>query len=164
MADIAAIREGLKARLETITGLRAFAYIPDSVPIPAAVVGPPETDFDLTMRRGADTLRFPIRVYACRTNERAAQAKLDSFFETNNGEQRLVDEDGVYLTDESGAYLVLDAAAQSVKAAIEGDTTLGGAAQTLRVVRASGYGVYDIAGVPVLGAEWLVEVIASGEV
>lgn len=162
MADIGAIRQGLADRLATLTGLRAFAYIPDAVPVPAAVVGPPEVDFDRTFQRGADTLRFPIRVYASRADVRTAQAKLDSFFETGIGEQHLIDHAGVYIVDDAGDRIITDVLASSVKSVLEAEQTLGGAAMVVRVLRASGYGVYDLAGVPVLGAEWTVEVVAEG--
>lgn len=163
MADITAIRRGIATALTAISGLRTFAYIPDSVPTPAAIVGRPEVDFDRTMRRGADTIRLQVLVLVGRATDRRAQAALDAYFETGIGSIRLTDEDGVYLTTEEGTPIVLEVAAASVKSAIEADPTLGGVCDSARVVRATGYGAYTVAGADLLGAEWTVEVIAAGE-
>lgn len=160
MADLTAIREAIATALGAIAGLRTFAYIPDSVSPPCAVVGAPEVDFDRTMARGADAIRLPVRVLVARATDRTAQAALDAYFETGVGEVRLVDEAGVYLVDDAGAFFSPGTAAASVKSAIEADPTLGGVAHTCRVVRAQGYGAYAVAGVDLLGAEWTVEVVA----
>lgn len=135
MSSLSSIRDGLKTRLLTISSLRAHDTIPDSIAVPAAVVGGPESvEYDLAMARGADKYTIPIRVYVGRASERAGQDKLDGYLASSG--------------------------ATSIKAAIEGDPTLAGAADTLRVTQARGYGVYEFAGVSYLGAEWLVEVIA----
>ena len=162
MADIPAIREAIATALATLPGLRTFAYIPDTVPTPAAIVGAPEVDFDLVMARGADTIRLPVRVLVGRADDRRAQIALDTFFETDTGSIRLTDEAGVYLVTETGVPIVIEATSASVKSVIEADPTLGGAAMSCRVTRAGGYGAYTIGGVDLLGAEWLVEVIAGG--
>lgn len=134
MGTLSAIRDGLKTRLATITGLRAYDTIPDDINIPAAIVGVPESiEFDTTYGRGADRYTIPVRVYASLASERAGQDKLDGYLAASG----------------SG----------SVKAAIEGDPTLGGAAHTTRVTQARGYGVYEIAGVSYLGVEFICEVI-----
>lgn len=133
MADLAAIRDGLKTRLQTITGLRAFDTVPDQVAPPAAIIGVGPIDYDTTFSRGADRYTMLCRVYVGRSSERTAQDKLDGYL--------------------SGT------GTNSIKAAIEGDPTLGGAVDTSRVTRASGYGVYEVAGVPYLGAEFEIDVI-----
>lgn len=134
MADLEAIHDGLETRLATISGLRVCSV--DRVSVPAAVVGEVEIDFDQSMGRGLDAMEWKIRVYASSASDRAGLTKLNSFLAG------------------SGAL--------SVKAAIEGDRTLGGAAQTLRVVRVGGYGVYEVAGQQYMGAEFTVAVWASG--
>lgn len=134
MGSLSTIRDGLKTRLLTITGLRAYDTIPDDINIPCAVVGSPESvEFDSVYARGADKYTIPVRVYATLASERAGQDKLDGY--------------------------LAGAGSGSIKAAIEGDVTLGGAAHTTRVTRASGYGVYEVAGVSYLGVEFSVEVI-----
>ena len=50
--------------------------------------------------------------------------------------------------------------ASSVKAKVESDVTLGGVAQSTRVVEADNYGVYTINNIDYLGVEFTVEVIA----
>lgn len=134
MASLSSIRDGLKTRLETVTGLRAYDTIPDDINIPAGIVGAPESiEFDTTYGRGVDRYTIPIRVYASQASERAGQDKLDGY--------------------------LAGSGATSIKAAIEGDPTLGGAAHTTRVTQAKGYGVYEVAGVQYLGVEFLCEVI-----
>ena len=48
----------------------------------------------------------------------------------------------------------------SVKVAVESDITLGGVAQSVRVVEADNYGVYTINNIDYLGVEFTIEVIA----
>lgn len=163
MADITAIREAIAQSLTAISGLRTFAYVPDAVPTPAAIVGRPEVDFDTTYRRGTDTIRLPVLILVGRATDRSAQMALDAFFETGVGEIRLIDDAGVYLTTDGGEPFVLNVRAASVKSAIEEDPTLGGVVMSTRVVRAADYGAYTVGGLTLLGAEWTVEVLAAGE-
>ncbi len=105
-----AIREGLKANLETIKGLRVYELIPTPAIAPAAIVGQLDFTFDLNNARGLDQANLDVVVLVQRLSERTAQNDLDK-----------------YLAG-SGAY--------SIKAAIESDITLGGACNTLRVTSA----------------------------
>lgn len=114
-----AVRDGLKTRLQTISGLRVFDLVPDVVTPPSAIVGQLDFTFDLNNARGLDQANCDIFVIVQRLSERAGQDKLDS-----------------YLSG-SGIY--------SIKEAIEGDKTLGGAVNTLRVLSAEG-GTYESAG------------------
>lgn len=135
MPSLYEIRAGLKARLATIAGLRAFGFVPDQLPVPAAFVGPPDSvEFDLAFARGADRWLIPVRVAVSRATDRRAQAALD-------------------------AYLA-GSGPSSIKAAIEADPTLGITAQTCRVQAVRGYGVFEHGGGQYLGAEFVVEVIA----
>jgi hypothetical protein len=104
------VREGLKANLEAIKGMRVYDLIP-SVPVaPAAVVGQLDFTFDLNNARGLDQANLDVVVLVQRFTERTGQNELDK-----------------YLAG-SGDY--------SIKAAIESDRTLGGACDTLRVTSA----------------------------
>ena len=47
-----------------------------------------------------------------------------------------------------------------MKAKVESDITLGGVAQSVRVVEADNYGVYTINNIDYLGVEFMIEVIA----
>lgn len=104
------VRDGLKTRLQTISGLRCFDLIPDQVTPPTAIVGQLDFTFDINNARGLDQANVDIIVIVQRFSERAGQNKLDAYL--------------------SGS------GATSIKAAIEGDKTLGGACQTLRVTSA----------------------------
>jgi hypothetical protein len=117
------VRDGLKTRLQTISGLRAYDLIPDTVVPPAAVVGQLDFTFDIDNARGLDQAQVDVLVIVQRFSERTGQDKLD-------------------------AYLA-GSGASSIKAAIEGDRTLGGAVNTLRVTGAEA-GTYDSQGVTFL--------------
>ena len=104
------VRDGLKTRLQTISGLRCFDLIPDQVTPPTAIVGQLDFTFDIDNARGLDLANVDVIVIVQRFSERAGQNRLDSYL--------------------SGS------GATSIKAAIEGDRTLGGACQTLRVTSA----------------------------
>jgi len=110
------VRDGLKTRLQTITGLRVYDLIPDPVTPPCAVVGQLDLTFDIDNARGLDQATVDIYVIVQRFSERAGQDKLDGY--------------------------LAGTGATSIKAAIEGDRTLGGACQTLRVTSAES-GTYD---------------------
>lgn len=133
--NIASIRAGLKTRLATITGLRCYETIPDQFSPPAAIVGMPTSiNFDFTFARATDRITYPVRLLVAKATDRSAQERLEQYL------------------DGSGAL--------SVKAAIEGDPSLGGAANVTRVLSAQGLGVYDMGGVSYLGCDFTVEVIA----
>lgn len=135
MADLAAIIDGLTDNLGTIDKLRVQPEILDTVPIPCAIVGPPSSvTYDEVMARGADLYTFTVRVLVARASERAAQRALFGY------------------TSGTGA--------KSIKAAIESDKTLGGAADTVRVTSAGNLGVYAYGEADYMGAEFTVEVIA----
>ena len=104
------VRTGLGAALDTITGLRVFDYVPDSLSPPAAVVEPLEVDYDEAMQRGLDFYRAFILVIVGRMSDRSSQDRLDAY--------------------------VAGSGASSVKAALESNRTLGGACSTLQVTSA----------------------------
>lgn len=132
--DLNAVMDGLGVRLATITGLRPFDYPADELTPPAAVVGlPTEVPYDNTKSRGQDRATFPVFVVVGGAFSRATR-------------------------DALGPYLA-GAGAQSIKAAIEGDRTLGGACATLHVhnARTDGSGI-TVNGVRYTGAIFEVEV------
>jgi len=104
------VREGLKANLQAIKGMRVYDLIPSPAVAPAAVVGQLDFTFDLNNARGLDQANLDVVVLVQRFTERTGQNELDK-----------------YLAG-SGDY--------SIKAAIESDRTLGGACDTLRVTSA----------------------------
>lgn len=125
------VRDGLKTRLQTITGLRAYDLIPDTVLPPCAVVGQLDFTFDIDNARGLDQAQVDVLVIVQRFSERAGQDKLD-------------------------AYLA-GSGSTSIKAAIEGDRTLGGTVNTLRVTGAEA-GTYDSQGVTFLSYRYRITI------
>lgn len=101
------VRAGLGTALDTITGLRAFDYVPDSLSPPAAVVEPLEVTFHSAQQNGLQEYRAYVLVILGRMADRSSQARLDAYVATTG--------------------------ASSVKAAIEADKTLGGACSSLVV-------------------------------
>ena len=110
------VRDGLKTRLQTISGLRVYEVIPEPITPPCAIVGQLDFTFDIDNARGLDQANVDIYVIVQRFSERAGQDKLDGY--------------------------LAGTGATSIKAAIEGDRTLGGTCQTLRVIGAES-GTYD---------------------
>lgn len=142
MASIVAMRDGLKANLQTISGLRVTEYIRGTIVTPAAVITPGDggrgrqaVNYDMTMGRGSDSFLYTIIVLVSLINERSS-------------------------TDQLDAYLA-GSGATSVKAAVESDETLGGAADFVRVTGVHNYGTIDYGGQTYMGAEFVVEVVSS---
>lgn len=132
--NLNAVMDGLGTRLATIPGLRVFDYTPDSVSPPSAMVGfPTDLEYDATKGRGIDRCVVPVMVVIGRVSERAARDAM-SLYLAGSGDS-------------------------SVKTAIELDSDLGGAAQSVRVTRARTE-VVTIGGVEYLGATFDTEVYA----
>jgi hypothetical protein len=112
-ATITEVKEGLANRLATITGLRAFAYQPDQLNAPIAFSLLENISFHRTMRTALTEMTFTVTVIVCKADSRAAQSQVDPYVSA------------------TGAY--------SIKAAIEGDRTLGGKVDDLIVNSAGGY-------------------------
>lgn len=125
------VRDGLKTRLLTISGLRAYDLIPDTVTPPAAVVGQLDFTFDIDNARGLDQAQVDVLVIVQRFSERSGQDLLD-----------------LYLSGSGNS---------SIKAAIEGDRTLGGAVNTLRVTAAEA-GTYESQGVEFLSYRYRITI------
>ena len=136
MAALATIRTGLQTRLQTIAGLHVYHAVPDSINVPAAIVGAPASvEYSITMGTGDSLYTLPVRLYVSRWDATRSQDLLDPYLATTG--------------------------AQSIRAAIEGDRTLGGAANTTRVIRATNYGQYVIDGITYIGCDFTVEAEAT---
>lgn len=137
MADFQALREGVAANLAGIPDLNESAYLLSNPTPPAAEVQPSEIDFDASMGRGADWVTLIVRVFVGLTTDIGAQKRLDR--------------------------MLAGSGADSVKAAVEVDTSLGGVAEDLQVVNCTGYRTFSREGGPsYLGAEWMVRILVSG--
>jgi hypothetical protein len=135
MASLTSIRTEIGNNLGNISSLSVYAYVPDFVEPPTAVVGVMDAiDYDATIQRGADKYEIPVYLYVSRVDAQDSQDTLDGYLASSG--------------------------ASSVKAQIESDTTLNGQAQSVRVTSASNYGVYNINNIDYLGVEFIVEVIA----
>jgi hypothetical protein len=110
MTTLAEVRDGLETRLETISGLRVYDYVPDDVLYPAAVIFPPtHASYRNDMGFGGYTTQFVILLLVSAAIDRQ---QLDLYA----------------LLDRTGP--------SSIFAAIEADRTLGGLSVDARVVSA----------------------------
>ena len=133
MADIAAIRAGIKTRLATSsTFIQIAATMPDSVSPPCAVVDLQSVSYDQSFGNGLELLTFTITVIAQRFDTAANQALLDDLI--------------------SGAA--------SVRALIAGDLTLGGSCATCQLTQMSEYGLISANETDYIGANFTLEVYA----
>lgn len=137
MADVGAIREGIAANLGAIKDLQVSAW-PLSNPLPpTAQVLAGRTEFDKAFGRGLDQLVFRVQVLVAALADIGSAVNLD-------------------------AYLA-GSGPRSIKAAVEADKTLGGACQSLRVTEIGDERLFTFGDrPPFLGAEWLVEIQATG--
>jgi hypothetical protein len=129
MAEISDIRAQIKVRLQTISGLEVFDYVPGAFSPPVAIVGfPEEIDYHEAMGNGMTRITIPVRVLVANTLNEETTRALETYL------------------DSSGA--------NSVKAAIEGDRDLGSTVSDCVVMRMSGAGEIELGNVVYLGADW----------
>ena len=135
MATLSQIRADLATRLAAITGLTAYAQIPDMVDEPAAVVGmPEEVLYDLTFSNTFATWTIPVRLYVGRADAEAAQDLLNPYLASTG--------------------------TQSIKRAVEDRTVaITSGWHVVRVAAAREFGVYRVGDVDYLGCEITVEVV-----
>lgn len=116
-ATVTEVKEGLATRLDTITGLRAFAYQPDQLNAPIAFPMLDNILYHRTMRTALTEMSFTVTVIVCKADSRSAQKQVDPYVSASG--------------------------ASSVKAALEGDRTLGGKVDDLIVTSAGGYQIIN---------------------
>ena len=113
-ATVSQVKDGLKARIQSVPGLRAFDYQPDQVNPPFAWPALDEIRYHQTgMSTGGVVMDFTITVVVQRVSERVAQDALDQYMSWSG--------------------------TQSVRAAIEADRTLGGVCEDLIVTSAGNF-------------------------
>ncbi|NDE97103.1 MAG: hypothetical protein EB034_02310 [Verrucomicrobia bacterium] len=104
-ATVSQVANGLKARLATISGLRTFSYQPEQVNPPVAFPILESVEYHRAFGGGDVQMRFTVMTVVGRYLDRVAHTNLDGYLSYSG--------------------------ATSLRAAIEGDPTLGGVAQTL---------------------------------
>lgn len=130
MALVSELRDGLKANLATITGLRTADTVPDNPNPPIAIVLPQSVQYDNAFQHGMNTYTFSVLVIVNRVSERTAQNSLDAY--------------------------VSGTGSKSVKLAVESDKTLGGKAFDVRVTDLRNYGDITIGEINYFSAEFIV--------
>jgi hypothetical protein len=119
MASFSSIRDGLKTRLATIANLNTYDVMPENPIAPAAIVGGPmgkEFQVNYVVRGappGVVEWILPVWIYIEAMDGETAQNLIDLYLGTTG--------------------------ARSVRRAIEGDRTLGGVAQSVRVTKVENY-------------------------
>lgn len=132
--NLVSVMEEMGTALQTIDGLRVFPYWIERVMPPCAIVGWPEPiTFDMTMRRGGDSMTFKVFVIVGKVDARTSRTLL-----------------GKYLNGSD---------ASSVKVALDGGTYT--ACDTVRVSQASVESL-NIASIDYLAAVLDVEVTGNG--
>lgn len=126
------VRDNIKTQLSSISGLRLYDTVPDSINVPAAVVGLLDLEFDASFNRGFDRASLDVILITGRMSERSAQNSLDSY--------------------------LAGSGASSIKTVLENNKTLSGACQTLRVTTATS-GSLQVGGIDYLAYRYRVELI-----
>jgi hypothetical protein len=89
MAGLGVIRDAIKDVIETnIEGLRCYAFVPESIELPAVVITPTGARFDTAFGRGTDTWSFDLNVLVSWNDSNVAQDQLDVLV-TGAGERSL---------------------------------------------------------------------------
>jgi len=135
MATITAIRSGLSARVDTISGLHAYAYESDHPIAPAVMVATYTADYDLALG-GGTTYDFTLYVVLSGNVDRSYQEQIDSYLSPSGS--------------------------TSIAVAVDADPTLGGVVDFAAVRQVdSSLLQMDFAGVSYAAATVSVEVIDS---
>ena len=134
MSDVNAMARGIATNLATIPGLRTYSTIPDDVNVPCAIVSLTSVDYDQAFQGGLTNYQFNVTVIVSRITERRAQERVNAYIATGAG---------------------------GVKAAIESDRTLDGAAFDCVVTEMTNITSANIGEVEYLTAEFNVVVRAN---
>lgn len=125
------IRAGLVRNLSSL-GIQSTGYLLQAPTPPVIEISPRGTAYDSAFGRGLDEGLWMVRITVAVSLEEGAQRNLDSYLERSG--------------------------ANSVKALIEAEKTLGGVVQSLRVENVSAYEAAIVDGKSVLSADWTVRI------
>ena len=140
MANLADIRAGIAANLKAaFPDSNITGYNMANALTPAFEVELDRIAYDSAMQRGLDEWFFTVRGFAAAGTDKASQMKLDPWLSSTG--------------------------AQSVKAALEADRTLGGSVNDSRVTGVAKMAVFSPVGSDssLFGAEWTLYAIATGD-
>jgi len=104
-ATVSQVADGIKVRLATVSGLRTFSYQPEQLNPPVAFPVLESVEYHRAFGGGDVQMRWQVFVIVGRYLDRVAHSNLDGFLSFSG--------------------------ATSLRAAIEGDRTLGGVVNTL---------------------------------
>lgn len=135
MASISTIRDALKTRLATITGLQVYDTVPGQITPPCAVIRRRRGPSPATLGSTNHDYTFVVTVITSLADDRAAQDKLDSFL--------------------SGT------GAASIITAIDGDIDLGSTVEYAQVTDIEADEVIEVGAIKYLGADIVVEIGAT---
>lgn len=134
---IVQIMDGIEARLATITGLNTSEIAPDQINPPQAIVGvPPIPRYHQSMQMGKFQLEPSVTVFVSTAYDRAGQRALAEY------------------ANPTGT--------KSIRAAIEGDRTLGGVVDDCIVTDFAPMGLVKVGEVEYIAGQFSLAVIASG--
>ena len=143
MANLDDIRAGIAANIKAqLPDVQCTGYLLENAYPPAFEVelGSEGIVYDLAMSRGLDEYFFTIRGFAPSGTDKAQQMRLDAWLNSTG--------------------------AESVKAALEADRTLGGSVGDSHVTRVSQVRAFSPVASPTttfFGAEWTLRVLAAGD-
>ena len=100
--NLGEVMQAVADRIDTIAGLRVYAYPPDTVNAPAAVVTYPDTyTYDATYGRGMDRLELPVVVLIGKVSDRASRDNLSRYVDGSGAAS-------IKQVLESGTYTAFD--------------------------------------------------------
>jgi len=139
VAALADIRAGIAANIRaSFPDAQCTGYNIANALAPAFEVELDRIVYDRAMSRGLDEWFFTIRGFAASGTDKASQMRLDPWLSSTG--------------------------AESVKAALESDRTLGGKVSDAHVVGMAKMAVFTAAGsTDLFGAEWTLRVLAVGD-
>jgi hypothetical protein len=108
--NLSDIRKGLAGQLAQVRGLRVFEQVPEQINPPAAVITRASVDYSVNAGGGLTEWSMQVQLVAGRMADQQSQRQIDAWLSWEG--------------------------AQSVRAALEADRTLGGNCQTSRVTTA----------------------------
>jgi len=132
-ATLTQVRDALKTRLETISGLHVYAFPPGQVQVPAAVITPADGEFiDYNDSVSTGMLSLTIALFVQRAQERSSTEAIDAY--------------------------VARSGSSSIYATVEAGCTLGGIVDDCVVTAARNHGTFTYGETQYFGCEFSVEV------